>query len=331
MPVAPLLQHASLFRSECPEETRHFLGAKDHLFALGRAASGLDVRLNGLYLPGLYVGYLSYGDAEVSAASGASHTEYWLHLSVAGGLSARAGACEVVADAGRGMVIAPSQRSWRLTTRPGSARLQIALNRAAMVRCLESLLGDAPAGPLEFSPSVDLVRGWGRSLARYVMLAIRDLEDPGSALTEPATLAAFEEFVMTALLMGQPHSHSAALGRLDRRLAPRDVKRAEAFIREHFHLPIGIADIAAAAGVPGRTLFKHFRDFKGVSPMRHLRDARLARARDALRSPRGGDNVTAVAAACGLAHMGRFSADYRRVYGESPSQTLATARRGRRG
>jgi transcriptional regulator GlxA family with amidase domain len=34
--------------------------------------------------------------------------------------------------------------------------------------------------------------------------------------------------------------------------------------------------------VAGRTLFKHFRDYNGTSPMRYLRDARLNRVREAL-------------------------------------------------
>lgn len=330
MPIAPLLTSAPLFRSACLDEVSHFLGSKDHRVALSRPSSGFEVRLNGLYLPDLYLGYLSYGQAEVTASSGSSHTEYWLHLPLDRAVAARSGSAEVAADPRSGLLLAPSQRSWRLTTHPGSARIQMALERAVLIRALEALLGEPLAGPLEFEPSVPLDAGHGRTVAGYVMLAIRDLEDPQSALREPATLAAFRDFVVTALLMGQRHNHSLKLRRLDRRLAPRDVKRADAFIREHLHLPIGIAEIANAAGVPGRTLFKHFHDFQGVTPMRHLRDLRLARARQALSLPREETDVTRTAQACGFSHMGRFSADYRRVYGESPSQTLAAARRGRR-
>jgi len=38
--------------------------------------------------------------------------------------------------------------------------------------------------------------------------------------------------------------------------------------------------VAAARRAP-RTLLKHFQDFKGVSPMRYLRNLRLQRARGA--------------------------------------------------
>ena len=37
--------------------------------------------------------------------------------------------------------------------------------------------------------------------------------------------------------------------------------------------PISVADIAEASGIAGRTLFKHFQDYHGISPMRYLRNA----------------------------------------------------------
>ena len=43
----------------------------------------------------------------------------------------------------------------------------------------------------------------------------------------------------------------------------------------------GVANVAAS-GVPGRTLIQHFRDFKGTSPMRYLRNARYERVREPL-------------------------------------------------
>ena len=325
MSLTPLLSHSPVFRSRCAEETQGFLNAKDHRLELGRRPASLDVQLNGVYLPGLYLGYAAYGDAAVTARSGASHTEFWLHLPLAGRIRAQRPECEVVGDGGSGLLIAPSQKPWCLNTEARGARLQLALDRAAMLRRLEALLGDVPTRPIEFAPAVDLTRGHGRTLAGHALLAVADLERPDSALSDPLTLEAFEEFLTTLLLMGQPHSYRAALLRLDRNLAPRDVKRAVEYIREHLHLPIGIADIARAAGVPGRTLFKHFQDFKGVSPMRYVRDARLARARQALRAS-AGESVTAIALNCGFTHLGRFSAEYRRAFGESPSRTLAASR-----
>ena len=52
------------------EETRAFLDNKGYRFdpAL-RPRDRLDVRLNGLYLPGLYIGYVQYGANTIGSIS----------------------------------------------------------------------------------------------------------------------------------------------------------------------------------------------------------------------------------------------------------------------
>jgi transcriptional regulator GlxA family with amidase domain len=87
-----------------------------------------------------------------------------------------------------------------------------------------------------------------------------------------------------------------------------------------------LTDIVVASGVPGRTLFKHFRDFKGMSPMKYLRNARYTRIRDELMRADPDASVTEVALRWGVSHMGRFSVEYRRRFGESPSHTLGRRR-----
>src|SRR5262249_60878952 len=92
--------------------------------------------------------------------------------------------------------------------------------------------------------------------------------------------------------------------------------------------PITIAVLVAGSGVPGRTLFQNFQAFKGVSPIRYVRDQRFDRARRALFSAAPGDTVTTIALRWGFAHMGRFAVEYRRRFGERPSATLAAGQRG---
>jgi transcriptional regulator GlxA family with amidase domain len=102
----------------------------------------------------------------------------------------------------------------------------------------------------------------------------------------------------------------------------RAVKRAVDFVQANLQAPITLADLVATSGVAGRTLFKHFRDFKGTSPMRYLRDVRLDRVREMLRSAAPDETVIDIAMSFGFSHMGRFSAQYRRRFGENPSAVL---------
>jgi AraC-like DNA-binding protein len=108
----------------------------------------------------------------------------------------------------------------------------------------------------------------------------------------------FEQFIITGLLLAHPHNYSEALRQLERAIVPRDVKRALDYIHDHLDEPITLADLVRTSQVAGRTFLKHFRDFKGTSPMRYLRDARLDRVREALARANVGENV------CDRAEMG---------------------------
>jgi AraC-like DNA-binding protein/tetratricopeptide (TPR) repeat protein len=103
---------------------------------------------------------------------------------------------------------------------------------------------------------------------------------------------------------------------------PRAVRRALDFMQAGFEREIGIAELAAAAGLSARALQRQFRTFLGKSPHEALRDIRFDGARRQLLQGKPGTRVMDVAAACGFPHFGRFSIEYRHRYGETPSQTL---------
>src|SRR4051794_19301883 len=109
-------------------------------------------------------------------------------------------------------------------------------------------------------------------------------------------------------------------------VVPRHVRRALDHMRAHLAERITLADLSAAAGLSERGLLTQFERFLGVSPMTHLLRLRLAAAREELLRPESASSVAQVGIACGLPHLGRFAADYRKAFGELPS---ATARRAR--
>ena len=107
---------------------------------------------------------------------------------------------------------------------------------------------------------------------------------------------------------------------------PHDVKEAVQFLREGVGRKVTMADLAAHCGVAERTLQKHFRAFMTVSPLEYWRRLRLAAAREQLLRGTSGTSITAVAACFGFNHFGRFSQQYRRHFGETPSATLRRRR-----
>jgi transcriptional regulator GlxA family with amidase domain len=105
-----------------------------------------------------------------------------------------------------------------------------------------------------------------------------------------------------------------------------DVRRAVEYIESNLMASVTLADIARAAGLSCRVLFRRFRNATGLSPMAYLRNARFARARDALRRAAVDDRIVDIAALWGFDHMGRFAIEYRHRFGERPSDTKAAAR-----
>jgi AraC-like DNA-binding protein/tetratricopeptide (TPR) repeat protein len=103
---------------------------------------------------------------------------------------------------------------------------------------------------------------------------------------------------------------------------PRGVRRALDAMRANVGRDWSVVDLAAAAGVSGRTLQRQFRIFLGQAPLAALRDVRFECARRELLQGLPDAKVIDVALRCGFPHCGRFSVEYRRRYGESPSQTL---------
>ena len=168
---------------------------------------------------------------------------------------------------------------------------------------------------------MNLMKGYGRSLAQQISLAIGDFERVGAWRWNAITTGLFEDFIMCRLLLAHPNNYSQLLWRRQRSLTPRDLRRAIEYMDVNLAAPITIADIAEASAVAGRTLFQYFRDFRGTSPMRHLRDARFYRVRQALCEAESGESVAAIARTWGFSHMGRFAVEYRKRFGESPSQT----------
>jgi AraC-like DNA-binding protein len=289
------------------------VGAKD--------AEPLKVCFNSVPLPGgMAISFVDYG-TNASVQITEANRDYWIVPPLRGDLEIVVGKRATVCGPGRAFVNSP-RRANRIRSAKGSSRLSLRLNGDALTRQLSALLGEPLGAPLELATELNLAEGYGRSIAGYLQQAIADFEIGSSVLGNAIAANAFVQFIMTALLLSHPHNYSAALQRLDKPVAPRDVKRALDYIEGHLESVISLGDIVAAAGVPGRTLFRHFIDCRGVSPMRYLRMARLQKAREELLHAKPEQDVSVIAMRWGFEHLGRFAAEYRKRFGERPSETL---------
>jgi AraC-like DNA-binding protein len=182
---------------------------------------------------------------------------------------------------------------------------------------------DNAGGKVELNPPIA-----GNPLAaglfgshRYQVLAVTD-----NARDKVELNSSISPDRSTAVLPGlYRRDISEAFRQFERHVLPRDVKRAVSYIEAHLDSPIMLADIVAASRVPGRTLFNHFHDYHGLSPMAYVRMARYRKARERLERARPEEQVSEIAMGLGFDHLGRFAVEYRKRFGESPSETLRRA------
>ena len=106
-----------------------------------------------------------------------------------------------------------------------------------------------------------------------------------------------------------------------RKKAPRYVQLAEEWMHRLAAESVDAAAMARELGVSSRTLHDGFRKHRGESPMRYLRNLRLAKVREDLLNPGRTETVTEIALRHGFNHLGRFSAYYFERFGERPSDT----------
>jgi AraC-like DNA-binding protein len=316
-----LLERHRIFHSRSPEETRAFLTSKQFRLNYPDSGASVDAHINGIYLPGSYIGCFYYGRATQIHATPA-RTDFWIQIAMRSRFELTQGREQVVCDGTTAAVLSPTHENL-IYSDSNCSRLVMSLSGATVIKQLAALLGGPVHAPLEFATPLDVGSGYGRSIARYLHTAAADLECDDGLLHNPIALSLFEQFIVGALLLSHPHNHSDALSLPQKSISPRDVKRAIDYIRANLDAAVTLADIVAAAGVPGRTLFKHFRAFTGMSPMNYLRTTRLERIRAALLDAKHGESIADIAARYGFDHPGRFSLEYRKRFGEKPSQTCA--------
>jgi AraC-like DNA-binding protein len=142
----------------------------------------------------------------------------------------------------------------------------------------------------------------------------------------PSSIQRLEREIVDAIV--QAASSGGPLPKRSGADACCDVEALKAWLASQAHRPVRIAELATRAGVSPRTVERAFLR-TGCTPLEYLRGVRLERARRMLVEPGPDLTVAEAAAAAGIAHLGRFATEFRRRFGELPSQTLVRSRRSR--
>jgi transcriptional regulator GlxA family with amidase domain len=105
----------------------------------------------------------------------------------------------------------------------------------------------------------------------------------------------------------------------------RVVSRVEELFVAASAEPVYVTSLCEALGIPERTLRLVFAEQYGAGLTHVLRCRRLCQVHRALLEASRDAHVAAIAGRFGFWHLGQFAADYRRLFGERPSDTLLRA------
>jgi AraC family ethanolamine operon transcriptional activator len=97
-------------------------------------------------------------------------------------------------------------------------------------------------------------------------------------------------------------------------------RRARQLVMSRLDDPPSVAELCSSLGVSRRTLQSCFQTTWDMGPLSWLNTMRLNAVRRRLK---GAKSVTDVATELGFWHFGHFSRDYKALFGELPSETLA--------
>ena len=149
------------------------------------------------------------------------------------------------------------------------------------------------------------------------------LDDPqvGAAAASELLIAALDCLAPAAPYPGLADNTHSRRQASHAKLVHDAVERLEAGTADD-HVQVG--DVAEAVAVSERTLRNAFSEYTGVSPARYMKLRRLHRVHHALRNATPAENtVTQLESRFGVWEFGRFAREYRELFGELPSETLA--------
>ncbi len=181
-------------------------------------------------------------------------------------------------------------------------------------------LVDGP--PRAFATRAQELRALRGSLSRLLGIA-PNANCAGGKRTESEALA----FEIPAELIRILATHRSEIPRPPSRVRDLVRDRALSFIDANVTEALTVRDLCRACECGERTIEYAFREHFGLAPKAYLRTVRLNAARHALRRAAPPTKVADLANAYGFWHMGQFAADYRKQFGELPSETLAKSLR----
>jgi len=224
-------------------------------------------------------------------------------------------------EIGSGHIVLCTKGVGRTWTKTASEISALSLSAAGLAQATEAMLGRP--FPLPQDTTIYHVPGTALSRLRKLHEATVQLASAAPGMLVKPTVAKAVEHELVHAMIGCLVTASPVQGARSSRPHSQIVARFEDFLASRQREPLYLAEICAAIGVSQRTLHSCCQEHYGVGPMRYLWLRRMNLAHRALlRAGAAQSTVTEIATDHGFWELGRFSVDYRALFGEPPSATL---------
>ncbi len=158
---------------------------------------------------------------------------------------------------------------------------------------------------------------------RVAMDEILSIGPAGQGVHVHGAIAALEQELACSLLRAHSGGSEEVVTTWSGRA--RVLRRALAYIGDHSGKAISVEALCRESACSISTLERAFQQHFGVSPKRYLTAVRLSGVRKSLLSSPADQTVGDIAATWGFWHLSKLAADYKRMFGELPSQTVRAA------
>lgn len=311
-----MLQSGSIFQGASPFEVSSYVQrhiGHHHIELRGGAGRAMLCHKR---FGALGLSQLSYGErAIVSTTTGLAHS-YHLQVVVAGD-------CKVLHEGNTAFTLTPGSATLINPQDPVSleysddcVKLIVNLPTELIADCYREQVGKLPAGGLRFDAQVfqlDQAGSFSKLLELLFLEADQQVVDNRRLCMPMGVLVA------SKLIEAFGHPLPRLAGEADTDF----FSLIDRLIDERARSDITTEELAHLSNVSVRTLYERFKRADRVSPHAYIKARRLRQVREAIRGSNGKvRNVTQVALDFGFNHLGRFSSEYKSLFGELPSETL---------
>lgn len=239
------------------------------------------------------------------------------------------GTPKAISNRDSGLILNPRMK-FELFHSDGCEKIHLVFDDSKVQGVLSELLNQSVVKPVEFDPIMDAINGAAGSWWRWIKYMMTDFGRGQSIFMHPELSANIEKKIIKGLLFSQPNNYSHRLNVINQKQIPDYLSKVKQFIHCNAKKKITLQALLDIARVTPFRLHEDFKRYFGITPMSYLKNYRLESIRRDILRDGAQAYVSSIALDWQITHLGRFSADYKRFFGELPTETLRRKLRQRK-